>query len=380
MPGPVYQFGDFRLDCGAFELLRNGEPLRVERKPMELLILLVSREGQLVTRTEIAERLWSSEVFVDTEHGINTAIRKLRYSLRDDPDNPQFIQTITGMGYRFVAQIATPEGLSATEPVAATVPSHRREVHFEEPKTAAPSRKPRFWIALSAVAAVLMTTLFLTIGPHSLAARLFHRDARPTITSIAVLPLDNLSGDPNQEYFADGMTDELITTLAKNSTLRITSRTSVMQYKGARQPLPQIAQSLGVEGILEGSISRSNDRVHLTLQLIRAETDTHLWAESYDRDASGVVNLPVEASQAIARHLRSYVSPASPLERTVNPAAHDAYLRGRYLWWSGQGDRGFSDFKRAIELQPDYALGWASELLRSTCNDGRAQTGRSARS
>lgn len=211
------------------------------------------------------------------------------------------------------------------------------------------------FIGLGTVATVLLATLIF-IGPHPF---LRVRDTPLGITSIAVLPLDNVSGDPSQEYLAEGMTDELITMLAKNSTLRITSRASVMQYKGVRLPLRQIAHSLGVEAVLEGSVSRSKDRVHLNLQLIRADTDSHLWADSFDRDGSSVVGLPSEAAETIARSLHSSSSTSSSQTRRINPAAHDAYLRGRYLWWSGEGDRGFSDFKRAIELQPDYGLGWA---------------------
>ena len=154
------------------------------------------------------------------------------------------------------------------------------------------------------------------------------------------------------------MTDELITMLAKNSTLRVVSRTSVMQYKGARRPLPEIARALGVDGILEGSIARSGEKVHMTVQLIQAPSDTHLWAESYDRDASDIVSLPREAAQTIAKRLNSAV-PQAPLPRYVNPEAHDAYLRGRYLWYAGQYGKSFGYFKKATELQPDYAPGWS---------------------
>jgi TolB-like protein len=186
------------------------------------------------------------------------------------------------------------------------------------------------------------------------------KDVVGRIRSLAVLPLDNLSGDAGQEYLADGMTDELTTMLAKNSTLRITSRTSAMRYKGAatRQRLPEIARELGVDGILEGSMTRTGNEVHMTLQLIQAATDTHLWAESYDRRVNEAVELPREAAQAVARRLSSAVAqPAAP--RYVSPEAHDAYLRGRYIWFAGSNEEAGKYFKKAIELQPDYALGWA---------------------
>ena len=236
MTGRIFEFGDFRLDCGRFELLRGGLSLRVERKPMELLILLVSRQGQLVTRDEIAQRLWSSEIFVDTEHGINTAIRKLRHLLRDDSEEPKFIQTVTGMGYRFVAATVALEE-PATDPLAAPTlqpaasdPVRSRNSHATTDE--APKKPLAIQVAVVArFIALTVPFIVMAIGPRQIAG-LLHRAPNPPITSLAVIPLDNLSGDSNQEYFADGMTDELITMLAKDSNLRVTSRTSVMQYKG----------------------------------------------------------------------------------------------------------------------------------------------------
>ncbi len=367
---PRYQFGDFWLDCGAFQLLRNGHSLRVERKPMELLILLASREGQLVTRNEIADRLWASEVFVDTEHGINTAIRKLRYQLRDDPDHPQFIQTVIGMGYRFIAPITTvqkpsseavPPGAASIEP-AAPDPTQPKEAISAEALPGAPTLhtpKPRYaaWAGLIAFAALIVAIPVVTRGAHPLSERMLHRNPEPVISSLAVLPLDNLSGDSSQDYFADGMTDELITMLAKDSSLRIVSRTSVMQYRGARRPLPEIARALHADAILEGSVSRSAGQVHMNLQLIRADTDSHLWADSYERDANDVA-LPDEAAKAIANQLHRAV-PAVKANRHVTPAAHDAYLHGNYLWVGDHMEESGAWFPKAIDLQPDYALAWA---------------------
>jgi TolB-like protein len=174
--------------------------------------------------------------------------------------------------------------------------------------------------------------------------------------------LDNLSGDPAQEYLADGMTDELITMLAKNSTLRIVSRTSVMQYKSAHRPLPEIARALGVDGILEGTISRSAERVHMNIQLIQAPSDTHVWAESYDRALSNTASLPEDAAEAIAKRLKSVV-PKSNSSHFVSSEAHDAYLHGRYLWFVGKNEEAGQYFKQATELQPDYALGWAGVAM-----------------
>ncbi|HKO11300.1 MAG TPA: winged helix-turn-helix domain-containing protein, partial [Acidobacteriaceae bacterium] len=363
LPGSVMQIGEFQLDCGRFELRRDGHPLRVERKPMELLILLASREGQLVTREEIAQRLWSHEVFVDTEHGINTAIRKLRYCLRDDPEAPRYIQTVTGKGYRLVAPVSVPPNVLQAATAPAEPPQLQppnivpaaNTLEPEAPVSPPVERRPigiAIWLAVP-LALVLAAGVFY--GARLLMQR--HERAAVTIHSLAVLPLDNLSGDPKQDYFADGMTDELTTMLARNSTLRIVSRTSVMQYKKARRPLREIARALGADGIVEGSVARSGGRVHMNLQLIHAAADAHLWADSYDRDADDLA-LPDEAAQAIAKRLHSSAFVTVPV-RYVNPAAHDAYLQGKYLWFSnGMGDSG-KYFQKAIEIQPDYAMGWA---------------------
>ena len=365
MPVTIFEFGDLRLDCSRFELWRAGRSLKLERKPMELLILLATREGDLVTRAEIAEHLWGSEVFVDTEHGINTAIRKIRQALRDDPDQPRFVQTVMGKGYRFIgpiSEVRLPPPFLDPEPaapgardVATTIPAPQSSTS----EAGAPSRRPRLpsWLLIGASVIVLCCITAFTLHAHWSRER-SARAATSNIRSIAVLPLDNLSGDPAQNYFADGMTDELTTMLAKNSTLHVISRTSVMQYKGAHRPLREIAQALGVDGILEGSVERSDGKVHMTIQLIQASTDTHLWADSYERDANDVVTLPSEAAEAIAKRLNSAVAPP-PSARYVNPEAHDAYLHGHYLWFSGQNDKAGEYFRKATELQPDYAPGWS---------------------
>ena len=370
MPVTIVEFGEFRLDCDAFELWRAGRSIKLERKPMELLILLAKSEGSLITRTEVAQRLWGNEVFVDTEHGINTAIRKIRQSLHDDPEQPRFVQTVMGRGYRFIGpavkvQPAPAVGNGHISPVNGDVqepapfaasPTTVSPVDTLSGNPAAPSRSHlRLWLAVGVSVALLLLVVTLTLRAY-LARQRRNLAATQNIRSLAVLPLDNLSGDPAQDYFADGMTDELITMLAKNSTLRITSRTSTMQYKGAHRPLREIAQALGVDGILEGSVERTDGKVHMTIQLIQADTDTHLWAESYDRDTKDVVTLPSEAAEAIAKRLNSAV--AVKPARYVNPEAQDAYLHGRYLWFREQYEKSADYFRKATELQPDYALGW----------------------
>ncbi len=359
MPFVVYQFGDFSLHCGKFELCRKGRRLKLERKPLELLVLLVSKHGQVVTRNEIARCLWEREVFVDVEHGINTAIRKIRQILDDSSDLPRFVQTISGSGYRFIARVTPVELTEPTQPSGDPVdlPPAPPEISATPviPSAAKPHR--RLWVVTALCACVLVIISILTLGPHPLAARFLDRDTHATIASLAVLPLANLSGDPNEEYFADGMTDELTTMLAKDSTLRIVSRTSAMQFKDAHRSLPEIARALNVDAILEGSISRSSKQVHMTLQLVRGDTDSHLWAESYDRNTNDVAALPDDAARVIAARLNSATPPRANA-RYIKPEAHDAYLRGHYSWVVGRNEDAGRYYQRAVDIQPDYALGW----------------------
>jgi TolB-like protein/DNA-binding winged helix-turn-helix (wHTH) protein len=359
VPGPILEFGDVRLDCDRFQLRRGGRVLKLERKPMELLIFLATREGDIVPRSEIARCLWGNEVFVDTEHGINTAIRKVRQALRDDPEQPRYVQTVTGRGYRFVGPVVTTQPASASDTLQ---PATQTETRGPEPTASSPEPsaaaspprllRPRLGFVLGSVTALVLiaVTVMLRVREHRIHA------ATLNIQSLAVLPLNNLSGDPKQDYFADGMTDELTTMLAKDSTLRVISRTSAMQFKDPHQPLGEVARKLGVDGIVEGSISRADGKVHMTVQLIHAPTDTHLWADSYDRDNNEVAALPEQAAQAIAKRLNATVATTKPA-RYINPDAHDAYLRGKFHLFADGG--GGADFKKAVEIQPDYAAGWA---------------------
>ena len=345
----IFEFGEFELNCERFELRRKGIPLRLERQPMELLILLASSDGRLVTRDEIAHLLWPSEVFVDTGHGINTAIRKIRHALREDPESPRFLQTITGKGYRFIGVTPKPEPIPLPGETAQPEPLIPQPVV----PTHAPAWLHRLWVWVSVSAVILILIGIATFGARSVRG---HTKPQP-ITSIAVLPLANLSGDPNEEYFADGMTDELTTMLAKDSTLRIVSRTSAMQFKDAHRSLPEIARALDVDAILEGSISRSSGKVHMTLQLVSGETDNHLWAESYDRDTNDVAVLPDNAARAIAVRLNSSTPPHANANY-INPEAHEAYLRGHYSWVVGRNEDAGRYYRQAVQIQPDYALGW----------------------
>src|ERR1700722_8019446 len=310
------RFGPFELDLNVWQLRKGGIRVKVPQQPLQVLAMLLERPGLVVSREELRQRLWPSDVFVDFDHGLNKNIQKLREALNDSSDAPRYIETIPRTGYRFIgATIDQPEAL-ASEPDTkastgmATIP----------PGSTVPHRVWRpwlLWVLVGVVAVGLSLTLWW----------MKRRSQVMPIRSVAVLPLENLSRNPDQRYFADGMTDELVTMLAKSSTLRVVSQTSVMQYKGVHRPVRDIARELGVDGIVEGSVDRSGSKVHMTIQLVDAPSDTNMWAESYDRDAAESVSLPGEVARAIAARLKATVKPTGP-QRLVAPEAHEAYLRG----------------------------------------------------
>jgi TolB-like protein/DNA-binding winged helix-turn-helix (wHTH) protein/Tfp pilus assembly protein PilF len=350
MPARSYQFEEFELDLKRYELRRNGQALKLEKTPMELLILLVSRNGELVTREEIVERLWGKNVFVDTEHGINTAVRKIRQALGEDTDNPRFVKTVVGKGYRCSARInSVPEQSVVSEEKAPETPTAAQLA------TGIGTRK--LWLGGAAV--VLLTGIFLGGNVAGVRDRLLGTAHHAPIASLAVIPLENLSGDTSQEFFADGMTDELITDLAQNSNLRVISRTSVMRYKGTRKPLPEIAKELGVDAIVEGTVERAGNTVRVRAQLIRASEDRHLWAVSFERQLPDVLALESEVASSIARQVQmKLLSESPPVNRRINPAAYEAYLKGRYAWNKRSEaalQEGIQFFKQAIALEPSYA-------------------------
>jgi TolB-like protein/DNA-binding winged helix-turn-helix (wHTH) protein/Tfp pilus assembly protein PilF len=317
----ILRFDGFELDVRVGELRKAGVKLRLQGQPIQVLATLLNRAGELVTREELRAQVWPAETFVDFDHGLHNAIARLREALGDSAGTPRYIETLPRRGYRF---IGTVERVGAEDPL----PSGPTEQFTEAPVVPVRSRPRRMVIGVPlivvAVAAGLGSVLTLS-----------HRAAvTPSVRSIAVLPLANFSGDPAQEFFVDGMTDELITDLAKIGSLRVISRTSVMRYKGTSESLPEIARELNVDGIIEGSVTRSGQRVRITAQLLYGPTDKHLWAETYERDLGDVLGLQSEVAQAIAQQVRAQVTPQLQARfrtaRPVNPEAFDAYLRGRY--------------------------------------------------
>src|SRR3984957_1535774 len=354
-PAQRLRFGVFEADVRTGELTKRGKRLRLQEQPFQLLAILLEKPGELVTREELSNRLWPQTI-VDFDHGLNKAIGKIREALGDSSENPRFIETVARRGYRFLADVAVvPDGQPATvaDDLAPLVDSGLRG-------RADAGKSPRRLTARAwglfgfGLALVLAASLSWILYPRS--------HSPPAIRSLAVLPLENLSGDPAQDYFADGMTDELITRLAQINTLRVISRTSVMTYKNARKSLPEIARELNVDAVVEGSVSRSGERVRITAQLIQVPADTHVWAQSYDEDFQDTLALQSKVARDIAEQIQVTLNrqeqAALVKSKTVNPEAYEDYLKGRYFWNKRTGDalkRAIDYFSHAIQTDPTYA-------------------------
>ena len=344
-PGQVFRFGDFEANLRSGELRRNGLKVKLGAQSFQVLGLLLENPGEVVTREELRQKLWTEDTFVDFEAGLNSAIKRLRDTLGDNADRPRFVETLPRRGYRFIAPVDGYE--------AAVVPAVERPT----------SRKPL--LLLGTAAAALLLGLLVGFNTGGLRDRLL-RAGPPRIESLAVLPLENLSNDASQEYFVDGMTDELTTQLAKLGSLRVISRASAMQYKGQRKPLRDIARELGVDAVVEGSVSRDAERVRIRAQLIDARTDQHLRAESYERDLRDTLALQAEVARDIAGQVHLRLSPRSQAalarRRRVDPEALDAYLRGRYELnkTTAEGiEASIQHFERALEKDARYAEAWS---------------------
>jgi TolB-like protein/Flp pilus assembly protein TadD len=304
MSADVLRFGSFELDSENFELRRKGRPVKLDRTPLELLILLASQPGNLVTHREAVDQVWGKEVFIEAESALYTAVRKIRLALGDDPARPKFVQTVPRKGYRFIAPLTT----------------HR--------------------------------------APRTKADRAAKR------AMLAVLPLENLSGDPRQEYFSDGLTEELITALGRLSPqeLGVIARTSVMRYKGTRKNISEIARELGADYLIEGSVRRERKRVRIAIQLIRAADQTHVWAENFERPLGDVLHVQSEVAEAAVQNIRLKLVPALPVPSPVDPDVYDSYLRARYLWDQRTTPAiraAIGYFEKALQRDSGYAPAWA---------------------
>lgn len=346
------RFDAYELDVRAGELRKHGIRLRLRGQPLQVLGILLERAGEVVTREEFQARIWPGNTFVDFDHNLHNAVARIREVLGDSPEAPRYIETLPRRGYRYIGPIedfqqpplATETGPDAAQPVSLTARLKRKK----------------------SLIFVLCALLTLAIGGLSIWFRA--RASVPPIRSIAVLPLKNFSGNPSEEFFVDGMTDQLITDLAKIGSLRVISGTSVMQYKGTKKGLPEIARELNVDAIVEGSAIRSGQRVRITAQLIQARTDRHLWAETYDRDRGDILNLQGEVAEAIAQQVRAQLTPTQQAQlhrgHATNPEAYDDYLRGRLYFVNeftkpDSLKRAQRYFEDAIRKDPDFALAYA---------------------
>ena len=344
MPAPadklrVVHFGVFEVDLQEAELRKSGIRIKLQEQPFQILTMFLERPGQTVTREELRQKLWPADTFVDFDHGLNAAIRRLREALDDSADTPRFIETVARRGYRFIAPV------DGRAPAPDMRDRLKHSVRWQQ------------WAAIGATIAIALAA----VGTRYL------RPSKPArIGSVAVLPFTNEGGDPQQQYFADGMTEELITELSQVSSLKVISRTSVMRYKGTSKALPEIAKDLGVDGIIEGSVLRSGDRVRITAQLIHAPSDTHLWAKRYEGDLRDVLTLQSDVALAIVGEVKSKVTSQEQTRlaaaRTVNPEAYELYLKGRYEW-NKRTEEGLKKsleyFQQAISLDPNYALAYS---------------------
>ena len=352
----VYRFESFEVDRGAFELRRAGRPVAIERIPMELLLLLLERRGQLVTRQEILDRIWGKNVFGDVDNNINTAIRKIRQALRDNPVSPRLLHTVPGKGYRISVLVLDSVMVPTAVEVVPTPPGDLA------PSTPAAPATPNPW-PLRALAVLALVAIAFIVRPY-----LMRGVPAPGKAMIVVLPFQNLSGDVQQDYFADGMTEELIAQLGSLDPhhLGVIARTSSMLYKGTHKDSAQIARELGVALLLEGSVRRANDRVRVTAQLIQASDQTHLWAESYDRDVSDILKVQSDVARGIAGKIQLTLSQQvrESLAGTpsVDPAAYEDFIQGLHAY-NIRSHAGFEHaiaaFSRAIAKDPNYAEAYA---------------------
>lgn len=366
--------GKFELDPVLCELRRSGKVLRLERIPMAILLLLIHERNRVVSRQEIADGVWGKEAHFDIDNSINGAIRKIRLVLREDPDRPQFIQTVAGRGYRFIGQVEAEEpeaaAAGAITPGETPPPAEAKSVlHVAESggSTARFRTSPlRGWARLAALTAVLIAAGFYLWHRHA-----GHRAMASQQVRLAVLPFQNLTGDAKQDYFSDGFTEELITQLGSldPKQLAVIARTSVMHYKDTRTSLGEIGRDLNVQYVLEGSVRRDDQQVRITAQLIQTKDQTHLWAREYNRPAQDTLAIQSEIALEIADEIQSTLGnrkPVATVKRTsASPQeyhAWDMYLQGRY-WWNQRNEPGFRQaadwFQRSVAADPDFARGYA---------------------
>jgi TolB-like protein/DNA-binding winged helix-turn-helix (wHTH) protein/Tfp pilus assembly protein PilF len=369
----IVRFGVFEVDLKACELRKHGFRIKLAEQPFQVLAFLLERPGEIVTREELRDRLWPGDTFVDFDHGLNNAVMRVREVLLDSSEHPRYVETVPRRGYRFVAPV---EETSVPPPVPATI-----ELEGASTSPASSASKPAlahtiseypgvprwFTSRLAAAIAIVVVGLAALLAFTIHARNVTTNQANATrSTSLVVLPLENLSGDKDQDYFADGMTDELIANLAKIRSLHVISRSTAMTYKGTRKPLSEIARELNVDAVVEGTVMRVGSRVRITAELVQVSTDHHLWADTYESQMGDVLALQNRVSAAIVNEIRINLTPEERerLAKTpaVAPEAYENYLKGLYYWNKRSDEnltRAIGYFERATQLDPNYALAYA---------------------
>jgi TolB-like protein/DNA-binding winged helix-turn-helix (wHTH) protein len=330
------RFGAFEVDLVSNQIFKHGIRIKLQDQPFQILTVLLQRHGELILREELRRKLWADDTFVDFDAGMNAAIRRLRDALSDSADQPRYIETLPRHGYRFIAEVETVAESDPPIP-ANTLPGHTQRGPLDHSSvvlqqgstTVVPTTVSSRMQWIFGLGLTLALATILTMGTSDWRHHLFATRAASSIQSIAVLPLRNLSGDPSQDYFADGMTEALITDLAQIESLRVISATSSMYYKGTQKGLPQIAKDLNVDVVVEGVVVRSGDQVRIDAQLIRTGTDRHIWARSYDRKVNDVLSLQADVAQAIATEIEAKLtsgdqSRLAAKKRIVDPKVYEA--------------------------------------------------------
>ena len=376
IPSGRARFGVFEVDLRSGELHKHGIRIKLHDQPFQVLAMLLEHPGELVTREQLHQKLWAADTFVDFDVGLNSAIKRLRDALGDSAESPRYIETLPRRGYRFIASVEDDIPAIAPGPLPSVGTGQAEAASVAKPAEDAPAAakarlRPRsLWgLALAAAAGL---ALLLALNLPSLHRRVQGTTIPLKIRSLAVLPLENLSRDADQEYFADGMTEALITDLGQIAELRVISRTSSMHYKGTRKSLPEIARELNVDAVIEGAVLRSGDHVRITTQLVEAASDRHLWAESYERELRDMLTLQGEVARDVAKQVNIKLSQEEQTRfasaHPVDPKALEAYLKGRYELYKMtlEGTKKSIDyFAQALDRDPTYARAWAglSEAL-----------------
>jgi TolB-like protein/DNA-binding winged helix-turn-helix (wHTH) protein len=355
------RFGVFEVRRETRELRKHGVRIKLEDQPFEILTALLERQGDVVTRSELQARVWPEGTFVDFDKSLNKAVNKIRTALGDSAATPRFVETLSRRGYRFIAPVTLVE-----EPrVPATTSGEPREVTPENTVVSRPHAW-RMWTLWMASGLMLLLALAGYFNLGGARDRLLASKGAPRMQSLAVLPIENLSGDAGQEYFADGLTDDLTSMLARIGPLRVISRTSGMRYKGAKRALPEVARELRVDGVVEGSIQRAGGRMRINVKLVHAATERQLWAESYEGESGETARFGWQIALAVAHQISARVTAEAAARlagsRPENPRAYDAYLRGRYLW-NLRGAEAITEavgyFEQAVREDPNFALAYS---------------------